>query len=137
MRIVLDTNVLVSGLISHDLPPSELIEAWKGGRFSLLISPDQLLELQRVLSYERLQRFINPVQARSLIETIVAVAELVDQKLPTVDFSPDPEDNRIIAAALVGDADLIVSGDKTDLVQIEEVDGIAIVTPRQALEKLS
>ena len=136
MKVVLDTNVLVSGLISHGSPPGDLIEAWKSGRFGLVTSTAQLLEFRRVLGYERPQKFIHWDQAQSLVETIVAVAEVIDQDLPDVAFSSDPADNQIIATAIVGEADLLVSGDKSDLVALSEVEGIPILTPRQALTEI-
>ena len=136
MRIVLDTNVLVSGLISQGSPPGDLIEAWRSGRFTLVTSTAQLIEFRRVLGYERLQKYINQSQAKTLVETIVSVADIVDEKLPIVEFSPDPDDNVIIASAMVGDADIIVTGDKSDLLFLKEVEGVSIITPRQALKKI-
>jgi hypothetical protein len=133
--IVLDTNILVSGLISRTNPPGELIEAFKAGRFTLVTSKPQLLEFQRVLTYRRLQKYVRHEQSQTLIATIVSVAEIVDN-LPSVEFSPDPDDNFIIATAIAGNADLLVSGDKSDLLILDKVEGIPIVTPRQALELL-
>ena len=137
MKIVLDTNILVSGLISQGSPPGDLIEAWRSGRFTLVISTAQLIEFRRVLGYERLQKYINQAQAQTLVETIVAVADILDEELPVVEFSPDPDDNVIIASAIVGEADWIVTGDKSDLLFLEEVEGISILTPRQALKKIA
>ena len=135
MKIVLDTNVLVRGLISQGSPPGDLIEAWRSGRFTLVISMAQLNEFRRVLGYERLQKYINQYQAQTLIETIVSVADIFDKELPTVEFSLDPDDNVIIASAIVREVDLIVTGDKSDLLFLKEVEGISIVTPRVALKK--
>ena len=136
MKIVLDTNVLVSGLISQGSPPGDLIEAWRSGRFTLVISTAQLIEFRRVLGYERLQKYINQAQAQTLVETIVAVADILDEELPVVEFSPDPDDNVIIASAIVGEADWIVTGDKSDLLFLQEVEGVSILTPRKALKEI-
>ena len=95
----------------------------------------QLNEFRRVLGYERLQKYINQYQAQTLIETIVSVADIFDKELPTVEFSLDPDDNVIIASAIVREVDLIVTGDKSDLLFLKEVEGISIVTPRVALKK--
>ena len=136
MKIVLDTNVLVSGLISQGSPPGGLTEAWRSGRFTLLTSRAQLIEFRRVLGYERLQKYVNQDQAQTLVETIVSVAEILDEELRKIQFSPDPDDNLIIASAIVGEADLIVTGDKSVLLFLKEVEGIRIVAPRQALEDI-
>ena len=71
-----------------------------------------------------------------LLETIDVNAVLV-WELPTVDYSPDPDDNVIIATAIAGGADMIVSGDKRDMLALAEVEGIPIVSARDAVKLLS
>ena len=61
---------------------------------------------------------------------------LVLDALPDVDLSPDPSDNPILAAAIVGKADLIVSGDKKHVLSVGSVRGIPVVTARQAIERV-
>ena len=53
-----------------------------------------------------------------------------------MNLSPDPKDNQILAAAITGKADLIVSGDKKHLLALGEVEGVPIVTAREALERV-
>jgi predicted nucleic acid-binding protein len=55
--------------------------------------------------------------------------------MPTVAFSTDPDDNLILATAIVGNADLIVSGDRPGMLDLREVEGISIVTAREALNR--
>lgn len=135
VRIVLDTNVLVSALITKNTPPDMLYQAWDAGSFELVTSTAQLDELKRVLSYEKLRPYISLDEAEALLETIDAAA-FVAEELPDVDLSPDPDDNAILATALAAGADLIVSGDKSGLLDLKSVRGIRIVTPRQALRRL-
>jgi len=132
VRIVLDTNVLVSALISSGTPPGLLYEAWRSGDFQLVTSAPQIAELNRVLSYERLRPYINASDAEALSETIDAVAIVVDA-LPDTQLSSDPDDNTILATAIAAGADLIVTGDESHLLELESVDGIPIVTLRTAL----
>jgi predicted nucleic acid-binding protein len=61
---------------------------------------------------------------------------IVLDDLSPVDHSPDPDDNFILAAAVAAKADLIVSGDKNHVLDLGEVEGIPIVSPREALERL-
>ncbi len=70
MRIVLDTNVLVSALISPDGLPDRLFQFWEADEFSLVTSDEQLFELDRVLGYKKLQRFIRPEQSKQLVSTL-------------------------------------------------------------------
>ena len=68
---------------------------------------------------------------RGEIELVTSAAQLA-----AVDLSPDPKDNPILAAAIAGDVDLIVSGDKTHMLSLREVHHIPIVTAREALDRL-
>ena len=135
MRIVVDTNVLVSALISSGTPPGLLYESWTHGDFELVTSGAQIAELTRVLAYERLRPYILPAEAQALTETIDAVAFVIDT-LPDTRLSADPDDNAILATAIAAGADLIVTGDKSHLLELESAEGIPIVTPRAALRHL-
>lgn len=135
MRIVLDTNVLVSALISGATPPARLYEAWTRGDFQLVTSAEQIEELRRVLTYDRLSTYITLADAQTLSETIDAAAVVVHD-LPEVDAARDVDDNVILATAIASNADLIVTGDKSHLLGLESVQGIPNVTPRAALERL-
>jgi putative PIN family toxin of toxin-antitoxin system len=135
VRIVLDTNVLVSALITKGTPPDSLYQAWDAGIFQLVTSTEQLEELKRVITYERLRPYITPDEAEALLETIDAAAVVVEG-IPTVDSSPDPDDNVILATAIAGEADLLVTGDKSGLLALRAVHGIPIVSPKDALERI-
>ncbi len=135
MRLLLDTNIVVSGLLSPKGAPGRLVRAWLDGRYDLITSEEQLDELRRVLGYEHLKPLINPAQARDFVENVNALA-IVAVDLPTLDVSPDPDDNVILATAVAGDAEAVVSGDKGDVLSLGEVEGIPIITARQAVERL-
>ena len=136
MRIVLDTNVLVSGLISRTGYPGRLLRAVQGGRVTLITSEYQIAELRDVLFRDRLRRFIQPAEATDLIHHMATVAVVIDE-LPEVGLSPDPKDNAILATGIAGQADLIISGDKNDVVALGDAEGIPIVTPREGSERLA
>lgn len=135
MRIVLDTNVLVSALISSGTPPALLYEAWTRGDFRLVTSHAQIDELRRVLTYDRLRSYITVEDANTLSETIDAAAVVVVE-LPAIDVARDADDNVILATGIAGAADLIVTGDKSHLLALGSVQGIPIVTPRVALRSV-
>ena len=135
MRILLDTNIIISGFISSESPPGKLVQGWLDGRFELVTSQAQLDELLRALGYERLRDRISPEQARDFLENIEAAAIMMTA-VPEVNYSSNPDDNIILATAIAGNADLIVSGDKPGMLAIDEVEGIKIVTPREALDRL-
>ena len=133
MKLVLDTNVLVSALLTKGTPPDQLYQAWKARRFALAISTWQINELRRVLGYEKLQPYLNGFEASLLLENIDSTAQIVEVITPRTE-SPDPDDNWILASAVVSQADLLVTGDKNDLLRLKQVEGIQIVNARTALE---
>ena len=135
MRVVLDTNILIGALITKGTPPDNLYQTWLRGEIELVTSTAQLRELADVLARERLQRFLDADEAAAIVENIGTRAVILDE-LPNVSHSPDPMDNQILATAIAGGVDLIVSGDKKHMLALREVDGIPIVTARKALELL-
>lgn len=135
MRIVLDTNVLVSAVISESGPPGLLLDEVRCGRCTLITSTVQLRELQDVLGRGRLRSRILPGEAEDLIRNLRSVAEVVTD-LPDVGDSPDDADNLILAAAIAGRADVIVSGDKKHMLSLEDIEGIPIISARDAVDRL-
>ena len=120
MRIVLDSNILVSSLISSLGPSAQLRNAWQEGKFELVACRQQVERLQAVLMRKKFAALFQPSDAAKLIEDIHAAALLVEPR-PGVAASPDPEDNIILGAALAASADLLVTGDKGDLLVLKQV----------------
>ena len=135
MRIVLDTNILVSALISGEGTPGQVLARLRRERITLVTSRFQIDELRDVLAREKLKPYIRPEEADDLIFHLEAVAMVVAE-LPDVNLSPDPKDNPILATALTGQADMVVSGDKGDMLALRRIEGIPIVTAYEALERL-
>ncbi len=135
MRVVLDTNVLVSALISGSDPPGRLLSAVKRGNVALVTSEYQLEELRDVLGREKLRRFISPEEAADLINSLESIGSMIAD-LPDCELSPDPGDNPILATAIAGKASLVVSGDKSDMLALGYVNEIQIVSPTAAVDKL-
>ena len=135
MRVVLDTNILIGALITKGTPPDRLYQAWLRGEIELVTSTAQIAELADVLSRPRLQKFLDADEVAAIVENIGARALILEEP-PAVNLSPDPNDNPILAAAIAGKADLVVSGDKKHLLALGKVEGIPITTAREAVEHL-
>ena len=133
MRIVLDTNIFVSALIQSRGPSASLVDAWLDETFELVTSIDQLLELRDVLGRPSIQKRITSVEAEKLLDLIEAVAIVLRSVPSDVDLSPDPDDNPILATAIAGEADFIVSGDKGHMLTLRKVAAIPIITAREAI----
>ena len=135
VRVVLDTNVLIGALITQGTPPDRLYRAWLRGEINLVTSATQMTELADVLARPRLQKFLDADEAAAIIENLGTRALILDD-LPDVNVSPDSKDNPILATAIAGKVDMIVSGDKKHMLALGEVEGIPVLTAREALERL-
>ena len=139
MRVVLDTNVLISALLGSrrqpPSPPARILAAWRAGRFEVVTSVAQLDEIKRVLSYQKIRARLNEALANALIEDFFNVA-LVMADVPEVLASPDPHDDLLLAIAQVSDADYLVSGDKVGLLSLVQFGRTMIVTVRDFMELL-
>jgi hypothetical protein len=130
MDAVLDTNVIVSAAISAKGPPAEIIKAWGAHSFGWVTSEPLLDELQRTLRSSRLQKYI-AWSDEELTEFTRLIGQLTRLVMPSSRIeviTADPDDNRVLEAAVEGRVDYIVSGDH-DLLDLRDYDGIAIVTP--------
>ncbi len=132
MRLVVDTNVLVSALLAGTSLPAQLILLWRQGRFDLLTTAEQLDELRRVTRYPKIRERLAPALAGRLVNDLRTLAVTMD-KLPVVDVSKDPDDNYLLAIAAAGSADFLLTGDKRHLLGIASYGGTKIVTVRDFL----
>ena len=136
MRAVLDTSVFISAFISRDRPPYRALALWLEGRFELVTSNWQLEEIRRVSRYERVRPLVTAHDVGRTINALRLKARVLED-LPEVAYSPDPDDNPIVAAALVGRAEYLVTGDKADLLALGSVRGVRIATARAFVELLT
>jgi putative PIN family toxin of toxin-antitoxin system len=134
---VLDTNVLISGLISGQGPPCRLVNAWLEGRFVLITSLYQVEEVNHVLAYPRLAERIRleDAELEMILAALLSEAVVVPGQIRLPGVTRDPQDDAIVACACEGAADYIVSGDQ-DLLVLGSYEGIQIVPTRQFLKVL-
>ncbi len=119
MRVVLDSNVLLSAFIRVDSKPYRLVQAWLDGRFELVSSAEQLEELTRASRYPRLRQLLEPAEVGWLINRIRERAFIV-QRLPEIDAASEPADNFLLAMANKAGAEYIVTGDKAGLLALKQ-----------------
>ena len=135
MRIVLDTNILVSALIKKEGPPGRLLEAVRNGRFTLVTSDYQIGELRRVLLRRKFRPRISLADVEEIFKFLKATAVFATD-LPNIDVSPHPKDNPILATGVAGRVDMIVSGDKRHMLALGHIEEIPIVSPHEAVRQL-
>jgi len=132
VRLVVDTNILVSALLVGTSLPAHLIMLWRDGHFDLLTAADQLEELTRVTRYPKIRERLAPALAGRLINELRHLAIIVAD-LPVVTICADPYDNYLLATAAAGAADFLVTGDKRDLLGLKVFKGTKIATVRDFL----
>ena len=110
-RLVLDTNVLLSALISPVSPSAEIYALWLNRKIVILTAAEQLDEITRVTRYPKIRALLSPALAGRLVNRLRDVAFVVGP-LPVVDRSPDPDDNYLLAIAETGQAHYLVTGDQ-------------------------
>ena len=129
MRVVLDTNILVSALFAPAGNSAAIYDAWEQGKFTLLTCAEHLDELRATLQKPKVANLIKPYKAGRLVNQIKKLAEDIG-KLPRVKRSPDPEDNFLLAMAEAGNADYLVTGDKSGLLSLASHKSTRIITAR-------
>jgi putative PIN family toxin of toxin-antitoxin system len=136
VRAVIDTNVLVSGLLWHG-PPHALIEQVRTGALTLISSPALIEEFTTVVRRTKFRKALarSGTDAVRLVSEVRLLAEIVDTLPLPAPASRDPDDDAVLALAAAAQPDLIISGDH-DLLVLHSFAGIPIVTPTQALATL-
>jgi putative PIN family toxin of toxin-antitoxin system len=114
MRVVCDTNIMVSALLIQSGHPAAIYRAWQEGYFTLLVCAEQLDELRATLRKPMIAARIKPHRAGRLVNQLKDLAEIVGA-LPHIERSPDPSDDFLLGLSEAGQADYLVTGDKNGL----------------------
>lgn len=139
LRAVFDTNLFVSSVLIPEGLPAQALDAWRDHQFLLLTSPAIMAETASTLSYDRIRRKYQITQEdiADLLALLAAEAEIVPGEAKVAGSVPeDPDDEIVLACALDGQADMIVSGDK-HLLSLGQFGSIPILTVRQFLGVLA
>lgn len=133
MRLVLDTNVLISALISPGSLSDRLYQAWRASRFTLVTSEEQLEEFRRVTRYPKVRKYIRPAEAGAMLNELRLLAKVL-RDFPAVDLSSDPADNFLLAMVSSAKADYLVTGDRKGLLSLGRYRHTQIVTVRKIID---
>ena len=134
LRAVLDANVFVSAAIRPEGPPGQILRRFlRDEAFELVMSPAIVTEIATALAYPAVRRCLHaPINASQWLDSILLLADLVEDGVFSSQVSQDPDDDKYLHAAVSGRASVIVSGDKHLLV-LGDYEGIRIVQPREFL----
>lgn len=139
MRVVLDTNILVSGLARSDNPPGRILSAWRSGEFVLATSDPLIEEFRRVVGYPKVRRLlaraeISEADLRDFLDILRMRAVMVETGTVQLDIAPrDARDHAVLATFHASGAEWLVTGDKRDVLSL----GLRqIVTAREFLARM-
>lgn len=136
MRVVLDTNVLVSGFGSPRGTPGQLLSLWLAGAYELVLSQAILTETARTFREPYFAQRLTTEQQEANLALLRWQAEIVTIAATVQGVAPSPADDLILATAVSGCAEYLVTGDR-GLAEVGRYQGIEIMSPRAFLELLS
>ncbi len=141
IRIVLDTNLLVSAILTPQGTPAFILEHALKGTFTLIVSHGIIKEIRRVFQYPKLIKLLkrNKITSQEIdgfIEKMLKVAVITPGQVRIREIQDDPPDNRFLECAVEGQADFIISGDH-HLKNLEVFQGIRIVDPATFVELIN
>ena len=134
MRVVLDTNVLISALAYPASKPDQILSRVRRGEIDLFISPFILSEFDRVLREKfRMSR----EEAQDRVNVIRSMAQLVEPAELIHVITAKDDDNRILECAAAAEADFLITGDKEHLLPLESFRNIKVINPSDFLNLLT
>ncbi len=140
IRAVLDTNVLASGFLGSPsalTAPTLLLHQWRAGQFTLVISDYILAELQRTLGQPYFVARVSPEERERFLMLLTRVAERTVIRRRVAGVATHPEDDPILATALAGQADYLVTGDQRLRDRVPAFQGIPLLSPTEFLDILT
>jgi putative PIN family toxin of toxin-antitoxin system len=131
MKVILDTNVFVSGVFFSG-PPFEILSAWRKGQVQLVISPEILEEYYRV--GERLSERFPGIDLEPILALLTVKAQLIPSPALPESVCDDPDDDKFLACAIASGTKVVVSGDR-HLLKASGYSGITVIRPRKFVEE--
>lgn len=132
MRVVVDTNVLVSALLKADGSPAKIVSLWQAGEVDLVVSDEVISEVGRVLGYKRIRTRVTQEDAERFLDLLREAAVVVTDYEKVTVVIDDPDDDKFLALAISSGARYIISGD-SHLLSIGTYQGVEILTPADFL----
>ena len=138
MRVVLDTNVLISGLLIPGGPPGKIVDLWTENKITVIVSQALIEEFFDVLLRPKFKRAGTVIERQDLLMGLLEMENSVfvfpGVRLHVVE--EDPADNHVLECALEGKVQYVISGD-THLLALKEFQGIPIVSPAEFITVFS
>jgi uncharacterized protein len=130
MKVILDTNVLISGIFFNG-PPYEILDAWKHSQLQIVLTKEILAEYKRVA--ESLSEKFPTVDILPIIELLTIHSHFIDAEDISISACDDPDDDKFIECAVASNTRMIVSGDN-HLLKITGYQGITVIRSREFVD---
>lgn len=130
MRVILDTNVFISGVLFGG-PPFQILDSWRNGKINIVLTEEIFDEYQRVAN--ELSKQFRQTDISTLLDLLTINAIWVEAPPLPMSVSADPDDDKFLACALASKTRVIVSGDK-HLIDVSGYRGIAVVKPKTFID---
>jgi putative PIN family toxin of toxin-antitoxin system len=137
MRLVLDTNVLISAFLSPAGHPGQILQAWRQQQLELVVSQTLLHEYAEAIGYEKIRKRLGFSQAHieEIVHSLKNSSVFIEDIYTGLTITADPDDNMLFSTALSGQAEFIISGDgKVQAVKVYQ--GIRVLSPAVFLSLL-
>ena len=131
MRVVIDTNILISGVFFGG-PPEKILKAWHGGELQLVVSPEILEEYYEVC--ERISVRYPDIDIARILLLIAHNSQVLDAPPLSEQVSRDADDDKFLACAIASGTQIIISGD-SDLLTVSDYESVQVVTPRDFVDR--
>jgi putative PIN family toxin of toxin-antitoxin system len=131
MKIVLDTNVLISGIFFSG-PPAEILKAWRNGYVQFALTSEIIDEYIRVAKL--LAAGFPGIEINPILTLIITHSDIIQASPLSHQVCEDPDDDKFLACAIGSESKIIISGDK-HLLKLSGYQGINILTPRSFAEQ--
>jgi len=137
-EVTLDANALTAGAVGFRIlqsTPDELVRRWRAGAFDLILSDHLLAETERTLQKTYFRSRLRQAEIAQFIAMLANDTTIVPLTVTVQGVASHPEDDLVLATALSGNADYLVTGDR-QLLRLGSYAGVIIVTPRDFLAML-
>jgi len=134
-RVVIDTNVLISGIIQKKGFPYKVVKCWEKGDITAVTSLTMIEEAKKVLNYPKIKKkyALAEDSIKQILLNLLRYSLVIDNPPSLNVIKEDTEDNKVLSTAIEGKADFIVSGD-SHLLDLRSYKGIEIMTPKRFCE---
>lgn len=136
IRVVMDTNVIVSAALSQEGNPALIMRLFLLDEIKNSITPEIIAEVREVLERPKITKKTSPIEREFILKAMEEFSEKINPGLTFDEVKEDPDDNKILECAVAAAAKFIISGDE-HLLKLIEFRGIKIVSPAEFVKILN